>query len=64
MLIAVGIPWFLFLAYNLTWILKRKPMARQKRYNFQGNRYYFIINRWTLVIEEYGSVNEISTQQK
>ncbi|PQJ11385.1 hypothetical protein CJD36_006175 [Flavipsychrobacter stenotrophus] len=62
MLILVGIPWLLFLALYLRWMVKRKTMSRHKRYNFQNNQYYFIINRWTLAIEEYGSVNNIETQ--
>jgi hypothetical protein len=61
MLLLVGVPWLLFLPYNLTWMVKRKSMAPQKRYNFQGSRYYFIINRWTSEIEEYRSVNEMAS---
>ena len=62
MLILVGIPWLLFLVFYLLWVVKRKPLAVHKRYNFQGNRYYFIINRWTLQIEEYVSVNDIGAE--
>ena len=60
MIILVGVPWALYLGYYLFWMVKRKPMATHKRYDFQGNRYYFIIDRWTQDVVKYESVNDFN----